>query len=79
MDALRQFGEATKLDPEFSIANATAARCQLWRWANDWMANRDQETAEALLLARRGVEFGKDDPAVLSASGFVIAILDRDL
>ena len=42
------------------------------------MCNRVEETAEAIRLARRAVEWGRDDAFALSQAGYVLARLARE-
>jgi len=74
--ALRLFYKAIELDPEFATALGTAAYCYVLRKLNGWMANRQQEIAEAVWLARRAVELGKDDAVALSRGGHALANFD---
>src|SRR5262249_42017807 len=50
-EALRLFNKAIEHDPEFALAYARGAYCYNYRRANNWMADRAQETAEAGRLA----------------------------
>src|SRR5262249_16106810 len=58
---------------EFAGAYGMAAGCYVWRKANGWMKDRDQEIAEAIRLARRAVEVGKDDASALCWGGAWVA------
>ncbi len=78
-EALRMFYRAIELDPGYASAYGRAARCYGWRKVNSWMTDRVQEIAEAARLARRAVELGRDDAAVLSAAGFALAYVVGDL
>ncbi|MER9297700.1 adenylate cyclase [Mesorhizobium sp. M0621] len=78
-DALRLFMKAIERDPEFALAHARAARCYATRKSNGWMVNRAEEIAEATRLARRAVEFGRDDAIVLSYAGYVLGYVGGDL
>jgi tetratricopeptide (TPR) repeat protein len=73
--ALQLFYKAIELDPEFATALGTAAYCYVLRKLNGWMANRQQEIAEAVRLARRAVELGKDDAVALSRAGMPLPTL----
>lgn len=77
--ALLLFHKAIELDPEFATAHGTAAYCYVLRKLNGWMKDRRQETAEAVRLARRAVELGKDDAIALSRGGHALGFLARDL
>jgi TolB-like protein/class 3 adenylate cyclase len=67
--ALGMFHRAIELDPEFALAHAKAAQCYAYRKMSGWMANRITEAGEAVRLARRAVELGRDDAVVLSFAG----------
>ena len=77
--ALQLFYRAIELDPEFASAHAMAAWCLTWRKINGWMVDRDQEIAEEVRLARRGVELGKDDAVALARGGHALGFLVGDL
>lgn len=68
-DALRLFNRAVEIDPDFAAAYGMAALCYAQRVANGWMADRQQETSKAALLAERAVELGRDDAVALSSAG----------
>jgi tetratricopeptide (TPR) repeat protein len=78
-DALSHFYRAIELDPQFASAYGMAARCYCQRKAGGWMADRMQEIAEARRLARRAVEFGRDDAVALYTAGFALAFVVGDL
>jgi TolB-like protein len=64
-DALSLFAKAIEIDPAFASAHGIASFCYVWRKANGWMADPHRETAEAVRLARRAAELGKDDAVAL--------------
>ena len=70
--ALRLFYKAIEIDINFSSALAMAARCYTLRKTNRWMIDRAQETAEAIRLARRAIEVGKDDAVALCYAGYAL-------
>jgi TolB-like protein/class 3 adenylate cyclase len=78
-EALGMFYRAIELDPGFASAHGMAALCYCWRKSSSWMANREQEIAETARLARRAVELGRDDAAVLAASGYALAYVVQEL
>jgi TolB-like protein/class 3 adenylate cyclase len=77
-EALRQFGLALRIDPDFASAHAMAAWCHFWRKFNGWMTDRATESAEGARLARRAVELDEDDAIVLTRSGHALAHLAGD-
>jgi TolB-like protein/class 3 adenylate cyclase/Tfp pilus assembly protein PilF len=72
-EALRLFYKAIEIDVNFALAHAMVARCFTLRKANGWMADVAKESAETAKLARRAVELGRDDAAVLSRAGYALA------
>jgi adenylate cyclase len=72
-EALRLFYKAIDIDANFALAHAMVARCFTLRKANGWMADVAKETTETAKLARRAVELGRDDAAVLSRVGYALA------
>jgi TolB-like protein/tetratricopeptide (TPR) repeat protein len=78
-EALRLFYKAIELDPTFASAYGMAAWCYAWRKMNGWMTDGTQESAEAVRLAKRAVELGKDDAVALARGGDVLAFVMHDL
>lgn len=78
-EALQLFTQAIAHDPEFAIACARAARCYVTRKSNGWMVDRAKEVAEAMRLARRAVELGRDDAIALSFGGYVLGYIGGEL
>jgi len=72
-EALRLFYKAIEIDANFALAHAMVARCFTLRKANGWMADVAKESAETAKQARRAVELGRDDAAVLSRAGYALA------
>jgi adenylate cyclase len=77
--ALGLFERAIGLDANFASAYGMAAFCYLMRKASGSWVHPEQETAEALRLARRAREMGKDDALALTMSGLVLAHMGRDV
>jgi adenylate cyclase len=71
-EALRLFNKAIECDPNFALAYARAADCYVHRKGHGWMVDRAHEIAEAVRLARRAIEFGKDDATALTCGGIVL-------
>ncbi|TIO12117.1 MAG: adenylate cyclase [Mesorhizobium sp.] len=78
-EALRLFMAAIARDPVFAAAYARAARCYATRKSNGWMVDRAGEVAEAVRLARRAVELGRDDAIALSHGGYVLGYVGGEL
>lgn len=72
-EALRLFYKAIEIDANFALAHAMVARCFTLRKANGWMSDVAKESAETAKQARRAVELGRDDAAVLSRAGYALA------
>jgi TolB-like protein len=77
-EALRLFGKATDLDPDYSAAYAAAAFCYSQRKGFGWVTDRQHDISEAAPLARRAVELGNDDALTLSRAGLVLAYVVED-
>jgi adenylate cyclase len=71
-EALQQLNKAIALDPDFASAYGVAAWCYFWRRVNGWMVDRAQETAEAVRLANRAAELGKEDAVALTFGGLAL-------
>lgn len=78
-DALRFFMQAIDRDPAFAAAYARAARCYAARKSNRWMVDRAKETVEAIRLARKAVELGRDDAVALAYGGYVLGYIGGDV
>jgi TolB-like protein len=78
-EALPLLHRAIERDPDFATAYGMAAWCYVWRKVNGWMADRAKETAEAIRLAQRAVELGKEDAVALCWGGIVLAYIGGDL
>jgi tetratricopeptide (TPR) repeat protein len=77
--ALAYFAKAAELDPSFSSTYAMAAVVYSARRQNGWMVDTAQESAEAVKLARRAIETGQSDGAVLCRAGFILALFANEL
>jgi len=78
-EALSYFYRAIELDPSFASAYGMAARCFSRSTISGWVTDREQEVAEAIRLARRAVELGKDDAVPLCFGGWALAFVAGDL
>ena len=63
--AMRSLKQALVIDPNYAPALATLANCYAARRFQGWGKDYKAEAVEALRLAARAVEFGKDDGEVL--------------
>lgn len=77
-EALQLFQKATELDPDFSVAHASAAFCYSQRKAFGWVTDRQHDVSEAARLARRALEFRNDDALTLSRAGMALAYVVED-
>jgi adenylate cyclase len=79
MRALTLLDQAIARDPHYPAALALAAQCHhvidVAGWAGDPAANR----RKGLHLARQALEFGADDPVVLTFGGFVLGYFGEDI
>ena len=78
-EALRMFNSAIELDPDFASAYGRAALSYGYAKGEGWISGTANEIAEVKRLAQRAVELGKDDAMALSASGWALALVVRDL
>jgi TolB-like protein len=78
-EALRLFYKAIELDPYYASAYGMAAWCYTRRKAQAWVTEADVETAETSRLARRAVEFARDDAVALCTGGFALGRVVGDL
>lgn len=77
--ALPLFHQAIAADPDFASAHSMAAWCHFWRKVNGWMDAPEAEAAEAIVLARRAVELGRDDAVALTRGGHALGHFTGDL
>jgi tetratricopeptide (TPR) repeat protein len=75
-EGLHYFKRAVELDPDFAAACGLAARCYTQRKAGGWMIDGQTEEAEALRLAARAAELGRDDAVALANAGFTYVYVD---
>jgi TolB-like protein/class 3 adenylate cyclase len=78
-EALRLSNSAIEFDPDFAAAYGRAANCYAYARASGWISITASEIAEVTRLAQRAVELGKDDAIALTASGYALAYVVRDL
>lgn len=79
VEALQNFQRATEIDPNFATAHGMSAYCYVWRKANGWAADPDQETAAAEAAARNAARLGFDDAIALAQAGFALAFVAANL
>jgi tetratricopeptide (TPR) repeat protein len=77
--ALDLFRRAIARDEHFAAPFGRAAQLYVLRKANGWMADRTAETADAIRMARRAVELGRDDAAALANGGYALAYVGGDV
>jgi adenylate cyclase len=77
--ALHSFRDAIALDPDYASPYATATLCYVQRKANNWLEDPAGEAAEALRLASKAAELGKNDAECLAYSGATIAYFERQV
>jgi hypothetical protein len=75
---LRLACKAVEIDTGFASAYAIAAWCYVRRQENQWSADRVQERADALRMARLATELGKQDALALAWAAYAFAFVGRD-
>ncbi len=78
-ESLRLAYKAIELDPRYGGAYARAALCINAKKQPHWMVDPEQETAEAMRLARLAIAFGSDDEVALAAAALVFGYLAGEL
>ena len=78
-EALRLFGKAIELDPEFAAAWGMAARCLSQRKVSGWATDHAAEVAEVRRLAWRAAELGAEDAVALATAGIGLAYVAGDI
>jgi adenylate cyclase len=74
-EALSNFYRAIELDPNFASAYGLAARTYVRRKASAWFVDRERDVAEAIRLARRAADLGKDDAVALGTAGIALSFI----
>jgi adenylate cyclase len=77
-ETLSNLYRAIELDPNFASAYGMAARTYVRRKAGGWITDRDHEYAEAIRLARRAADLGKNDAVALATAGFALSSIAGD-
>ena len=72
-------GACDRLDPDFALAYAQAARCLLFWSFRDGPLSRMYCSADAVRVARVAIERGRDDPEVLATAAGAIGRNSGDL
>jgi TolB-like protein/DNA-binding winged helix-turn-helix (wHTH) protein len=78
-EVLRLAYKAIELDPGFASAYGIAAWFHSRRGQNQWTTDAMQERADALRLARRAAELGKEDAISLAFAGYTFAFAGREV
>ncbi len=78
-EALRLFGRAIELDPNFAAAYGMAALCYVSRQWKRWMVDPQKELAQAACFVNRAAELGRNDAMALSSAGMALGLVVRDL
>ncbi|MBV8408025.1 MAG: hypothetical protein JOY64_10380 [Alphaproteobacteria bacterium] len=77
-EGLRFACKAIELDPGFASAYGIAAWFHTRRTSSQWTTDAVQERADALRMARRAAELGKEDAFSLAFAGFAFALVGRE-
>ena len=78
-EALRLFGKAIELDPNFATPYGMSALCYVSRQWKHWMRDPQKAIGEAARLVNRAAELGRNDATALSAAGMAAGLVVRDL
>jgi adenylate cyclase len=78
-EALALFFKAIEIDPGYAAAYGMATWCYQRRVSFRWSASLEGDRIEAMRLARRAVELGKDDPLALYAAGFTLVLVVQNV
>src|SRR6516165_8497309 len=70
--------QALEIDPSCASAAALIGWCRQFQAAFGWGSISTDEIGEAVRLATKAVEIGKDDPDVLWMGGFTLALFAGD-
>ena len=79
LEAVRLFVRATELDPNYASPYGMASWCSGLSKNYGWMVDPESEIADAVMLARRAVALGKDDPTALWSGAFSLAYLGNEV
>lgn len=77
-EVLRLAYKAIELDPGFASACGFAAWLHAWRGQNQWTDDVVQERADAMRMARRAAEVGKEDAVALAWAAYTLAYVGRE-
>jgi TolB-like protein len=78
-EVLRLAHKAIELDPGFASAHGVAAWFHTRRAVNKWTDDGVRERADALRMARRAAELGKEDAFCLSFAGYAFTFAGREI
>jgi adenylate cyclase len=78
-EALELFRRSIAIDPDFAMAHAFASGHYMWGKSFGWLTDPASDIREGVRLARRALELGRDEPAILTMVGFGIAYLAGDV
>jgi TolB-like protein len=70
--------KAIELDPGFASACGFASWLHAWRGQNQWTDDVVQERADALRMARRAAQVGKEDAVALAWAAYTLAYVGRE-
>jgi TolB-like protein/Tfp pilus assembly protein PilF len=73
-EAIDLLKRALAIDPSYALAAALIGACRVHQWAHAFGQVSDTEVAEAVRLARRAIEAGKEDPDALWMAAWTLAI-----
>ena len=76
--ALALLHKAIELDPNYAPGLAYLAWAYEQRLVRDWGAYGEDDSGNAVSLARRAIAADRDDAHVMAAAGFVLVVIARD-
>ena len=77
-EAIRLLRRAIAIDPGYAVAMAQLAVCQFWLTSQVGLDRSDPALTDMVQHARTALELGGDDPEVLAAIAFLIALPGND-
>ena len=73
-EAVALLKRALEIDPSYAPAAAMIGRCHIFQTTQGWGPPSSTEIAEAVDLATRAIELGKDDPDTLWMAGRTVSL-----
>jgi TolB-like protein/class 3 adenylate cyclase/tetratricopeptide (TPR) repeat protein len=71
-EAARMFSKAMQLDPDYAAVITWSLGCYNQRVMQQWVVDPEKEAADAVRLAKRGLELGRDDALVVAGAAITL-------